>query len=75
MPQQTPTPAIAHSSCTGEVPNGAPDWVTVELITYTIEVWQPYYRDRLTADDALEMLLNAGQLLRVLADSPSDDRE
>lgn len=75
MPLKARTPAIAHSPSAGDVPSGAPDWVTAELIAYTIEVWQPYYQYRLTADDALEILLNAGQLLRALADSHSDDRE
>ena len=75
MPPLARTPLIVHPPSAGDVPSGAPDWVTAELIAYTIEVWQPYYQYRLTADDALEMLLNAGQLLRVLADSPSDDRE
>lgn len=75
MIQRNQTPPMTRLPLQGSVPSGAPDWVTSELIQYTIEVWQPYYRDPLTTDDALEMLLNAGHLLRVLADSPPDDRE
>ena len=38
------------------VPEGAPKWVTPELIRETIRVWQVYFQDRLTVDDALHML-------------------
>ena len=57
------------------VPNGAPTWVTPELIADTLDVWQPYYQTPLTVDDALEMLLGAANLLRVLATHPAVDRE
>ena len=67
----TPSPKSVPQ---GVVPAGAPNWVTSELLAQTIEVWQPYYREPLTSDDALEMLLGVGRLLRVLANSPSDDR-
>ena len=57
------------------VPSGAPKWVTSELIADTLDVWQPYYQTPLSVDDALEMLLGAANLLRVLADSSAVDRE
>lgn len=44
------------------VPSGAPSWVTRELIEKTISVWQPYYADRLTDDEALAMILNVARL-------------
>lgn len=44
----------------------APAWITPELIADTIETWQPYYVDRLTADDALEILLNVGAVIETL---------
>ena len=49
------------------VPAGAPSWVTSELLTQTVEVWQPYYADPLSTDDALAMLMNVGRLIRVLS--------
>ena len=55
------------------VPAGAPAWVTPELLNQTLRVWQPYYQHTLTAADALEMMLNVGQLFDVL--SRGDDRE
>ena len=73
MFQRTPPPT-ARPPATGEVPSGAPAWVTADLMANTIEVWQPYYSEPLTADDALEMLLGVGRLLRVLANSSLDDR-
>ena len=49
------------------VPPGSPRWVTLDVIRRTIEVWQPYYRERLTADDAVAMIRNVTELFRVLA--------
>jgi hypothetical protein len=48
------------------VPPGAPAWVTPELITDTLRVWQPYYDIPLTADDALDMIVHVWQLFDVL---------
>ena len=48
------------------VPPGAPKWITPEEIEDTIRVWQPKYRQLLTAKDALEMLLNVRSLLDAL---------
>lgn len=50
----------------GAVPPGAPKWVTCERISDTIRVWQPSYKELLTSDDALEILLNVHALLDVL---------
>jgi hypothetical protein len=50
----------------GDVPPGSPSWVTSDLIADTIRVWQPYYRTPLTSADALEMIMNVGQLFEVL---------
>lgn len=49
------------------VPAGAPAWVTSELLDQTIKVWQPYDQHALTAQDALEMMLNVGHLFDVLS--------
>ena len=57
--QVDPTPALA-------VPPGAPAWVTAELLAHTLAAWQPYYAAPLTATDALEILLNVGQLIDAL---------
>ncbi len=48
------------------VPPGAPSWVTAELIAQTVETWQPYYRQVLTAQDALDILLGVGRLFDIL---------
>jgi len=50
-----------------EVPSGAPDWVTAELLEEAIEVWQPYYEEDLTVEDALEITLNVGRLADVIS--------
>ncbi len=48
------------------VPPGAPKWITTEEIEYTLRVWQPYYRQLLTALDALEIMVNVRNLLDVM---------
>ena len=48
------------------VPDGAPKWVTAELISDTAETWQPYYKKRLTETDALEIIMGVGRLLDIL---------
>lgn len=45
-----------------------PNWVSAELISQTLEVWQPRYRRTLTADDAIEILLNVAALLDVIGE-------
>lgn len=48
------------------VPPGAPKWITGNEIEDTLRVWQRYYRQLLTADDALEILINVHNLLDVM---------
>jgi hypothetical protein len=48
------------------VPPGAPSWVKADRIAETIRVWQPRYKELLTPDDALEIMVNARNLLDVL---------
>ena len=59
-------PRLADSSLS-PVPAGAPPWVTPELIAHTLRVWQPYYSEPLTADDALGMIINVAALWELLA--------
>ena len=40
-----------------------PEWVTRELVTKTIDVWQPYYEHELTEADAVEILTTVGQII------------
>ena len=48
------------------VPPGAPKWITPDEIEDTLRVWQPSYRQLLTAEDALEILMNVRNLLDVM---------
>jgi len=48
------------------VPDGAPTWVTQELIADTVKTWQPYYEAQLTVDDALAILLSVARLFDAL---------
>ena len=53
------------------VPAGAPDWITAELIEATIRVWQPYYTEVLSPDEAITMIRNVGQLFSALSSGSS----
>lgn len=48
------------------VPDGTPGWITPELIAATLNHWQSYYREVLTEEDAVEILLNTAHLLDLL---------
>lgn len=52
-------------------PAGSPSWVTAEIIADTIATWQPYFREALTAEDALEILQDVGHLVDILGNGPS----
>ena len=49
------------------LPAGAPDWITAELIEATIRVWQPYYEEVLTPEEAVTMILTVGRLFYALS--------
>jgi hypothetical protein len=49
------------------VPPGAPTWITPELIEHTLRVWQPYYANPLTTEDALAIIQNVGRLFEVVS--------
>lgn len=48
---------------------GAPSWITPDAVRETLRVWSPHYRDPLTPKDAVEILLNVGNLFEVLKDA------
>lgn len=52
------------------VPPGAPEWVTSELIEYTIRVWERYYSAALTPEDALEIIQSSARLFQLLSQDP-----
>lgn len=49
------------------VPPGTPAWITVELLRLTLKVWQRHYKEPLSLQDAVTILLSAEQLFGVLA--------
>ena len=49
------------------VPAGAPDWITPELVEATSRVWQPYYKEVLTPEEAVTMISNVGRLYQALS--------
>jgi hypothetical protein len=49
------------------VPAGAPDWITPELVEATIRVWQPYYADVISPEEAVTMIIDVGRLFDALS--------
>jgi hypothetical protein len=56
-----------REDATSIVPAGSPDWITPELIETTIRVWQPYYEEVLTPEEAVTMILTVGRLFDALS--------
>ncbi|MBX9787485.1 MAG: hypothetical protein K2Y37_01090 [Pirellulales bacterium] len=57
--------AARETACANPVPAGAPSWVNAQLINQTIRVWQPYYAEPLTPEDALAIIQSVGRLIDV----------
>ena len=71
QPQRCPVEAeYPHKGAHTAVPSGAPAWITPELVAQTLKVWQPRYKDQLSAEDAVTILLSASRLFDVLARPP-----
>lgn len=49
------------------LPPGTPAWITRDLVALTLKVWQPYYKEPLSAQDAVTIVLNVGKLIGVLS--------
>lgn len=49
-----------------QLPPGAPDWISPDLLGETIQTWQPKSSTQLTAEDAVEILTLFGQLFEVV---------
>ena len=68
MPKRDDRSRIIDGSASAiVVPGGAPPWVTLELIEHTLRVWQPFYRDQLIPEDALEIIMGMGRMVDVLS--------
>ena len=53
------------------VPAGVPAWITPELIEETIKVWQPYYPEVISPEEAITMIQSAGRLFQALSSGDS----
>lgn len=67
-PQQKPSrpDKPSNKEAVTRVPAGAPAWVTEELIQDTLDTWQSHFQKTLTPEDALEMLVDATNLMEFL---------
>ena len=65
------SPESSPKGPAGSVPPGCPDWITPDLLEMTITVWQRFYAVTLTVEDAVEMLMRVGNLMRVLHTNPA----
>jgi hypothetical protein len=62
---------IADDAVSGIIPAGTPEWITPELVEETIRVWQPYYAEVLSPDEAITMIRNVGRLFQALSSGSS----
>lgn len=67
MDRRPDEPSEVEDDATEDAVPDAPQWVTQELIDYTIRVWQPRYETPLTDSDAIEIIAAAYELLRAIA--------
>lgn len=58
---------LANNARPSIVPAGTPDWITAELIEKTIHVWQPYYADLLSPEEAVTIIQSVGRLYQALS--------
>jgi hypothetical protein len=49
--------------------------VTPELIAHTLRVWQRFCENPLTPDDALEIIMGAGQLIESFSGDKGNGRD
>ena len=49
------------------LPPGTPAWITPKLLRYTIDTWQPFYKEPMTLYDAVTILTSAGRLFEVFS--------
>lgn len=67
-PVADPSPPLLSSGSKGsDVPPGTPAWITRDLVAQTLKVWQPYYKEPLSTQDAVTIVLNVGKLFGVLS--------
>ena len=62
---------VLEGAASSIAPVGAADWITPELIEATIRVWQPYYAEILSPEEAVEMIQSVGRLFQALSSDSS----
>lgn len=55
------------------LPAGTPEWMTPQLINSTLQTWQPFYQQRLTIGDAIEILRSTGLLIDLLGNCHEEE--
>ena len=59
-----------------QLPAGTPDWISLDLLAYTIQTWQPKSIAALTPQNAVEILTLFGQLFEAVGLlNPTKDNE
>jgi len=58
---------VVGDAASSIVPAGTPDWITAELIEATIRVWQQYYAELLSPEEAVTMIQSVGRLYQALS--------
>jgi hypothetical protein len=66
MAKPTTHPAISRSTAPTPVPKEAPTWVTEALVASTIRRWSPRYGHILSRQEAIEIIVNVGQMVNAV---------
>jgi hypothetical protein len=70
MPRNSQNTDSAKVAPPDIVPAATPEWITAHLIAETIRVWQPYYAEVITPEEAVTMIRNVGRLYEALSSEP-----
>ncbi|WP_320685359.1 hypothetical protein [Gemmata algarum] len=57
------------------LPDGTPPWITSELVSHTVALWSRYSPRPLKLEDAVDMLVQVGELYEVLGLSSPNTEE
>jgi len=63
--EQKYAPDRTTATAARNLPHAA--WITNEAVTETIRVWSPYYGEKLTESEAVEILMNLKNLVDTLS--------
>ena len=68
---ETTTPQDRTTECT--VPDGAPPWITPELLADTVATWERISGKEITVEQAVELVISFAQLHELLQEESQQE--